>query len=187
MSEKKSLWDKVPFLQKLKNIKHIEIIIIAIFFVVLAIIFFSNKGEKKSEIVVSEYLSVEQYRQQLEDKLENVLSKIDGAGNVSVMITLNGGISYEYATESEEVTTSSSLSNGTNSKTTVTEKVVIVSINGKSTPLVVKEIYPEVLGVVVVCSGGGNVSVRLNVLSAVQTLLKVSDSNVEILAGIKTK
>ena len=133
MSEKTSVWDRIPFLQKLKNIKHIEVIVIAIFFVVLAVIFFSNKSSKTKSEIKSESLSVEQYQEQLEGKLEDVLSKIEGAGRVSVMITLNGGITYEYATESEEVTTSSSVTNGTNSKTTVTEKVVIVSVNGKST------------------------------------------------------
>ena len=183
MSEKSSIWDKIPFLQKLKNIKHVEVIIIAIFFVVLAVIFFSNKTTSKTSSIESESLTVEQYQEQLEFKLENVLSKIEGAGSVSVMITLNGGISYEYATESEEVTTSSSVTNGTNTKTTVTEKVVIVSVNGKSTPLVVREIYPDVSGVVVVSSGASNVAVKLNILSAVQTLLGVPDGNIEILIG----
>lgn len=187
MSDKKSFWEKFPFLQKLKSIKHIEIIIIAIFFVVLGIIFFSGKSEKKVSPIVSESISLEQYQQKLESNLEDVLSKIEGAGNVSVMLTLNGGISYEYATESEEVTTSNSVANGTNTKTTVTEKVVIVSINGKPTPLIVREIYPEVAGVVIVSSGADNVAVKLNMLSAVQTLLKISDSNIEILTGVKLK
>lgn len=184
MSEKKSsVWDRLTILQKLKNIKHIEFIIISIFLVILAIIFFSsNTDSKKNETSISGF-DIAQYAQILEKRLSVVLSEINGAGRVTVMITLDGGMSYEYATESEEVTTSSSITSGTNSKTTKSESVVIVTQNGKSSPLVVKEIYPGIAGVVVVCSGAGSVAVKLDIINAITTLLDVDDSKVQVLVG----
>ena len=181
---KKAFWDKIAFLQKLKNIKHIEIIVISIFVVILAIIYMSstsNKGKTVNQITSE--ASLEQYAQNLEKKLCQVLSRIDGAGKVSVMLTFDGRITYEYATDIEEVTTSSSVSGGSNTKTTINKEVIIITQNGKSTPLIIKEIYPEVSGVVVVASGAQSVAVKLNIVSAVETLLNINSTKIQVLVG----
>ncbi|MBE7082070.1 MAG: hypothetical protein E7378_00100 [Clostridiales bacterium] len=187
MSEKepkKSIWDKIPFLQKLKNIKHIGLLVIGIFVIVLILIYISSSSSKKStELPNSSEFNSQQYAQYLENKLIEVLDDINGVGKVSAMITLDGGMNYEYATESEEVTTTSQSGNSTNTKTTIDEKVVMVSINGKQTPLVIKSTYPKIVGVVVVAQGANNAQIKLNIARAIETLLDVSDSNVEILVG----
>lgn len=188
MSEKSktSIWDKVPLLQKLKNIKHIELIVVAIFIVILMIIYLSSGQSKtKSSTSTGAEFDINKYAENLEKRLTAVISEINGAGKVSVMITLDGGMSYEYAKECEEVTTSSSLTGGTNTKTTSSESVVIVNQNGKSTPLVVREIYPDVSGVVVVSSGASNVAVKMNIINAVTTLLGVSDNKIQVIIGGK--
>lgn len=178
---KSSVWDRVPLLQRIKSIKHIEIILLLIFVVVLALIYFSGSSNKnKTEDVTAEF-SIKEYNLYLENKLASVINEISGVDNVSVMITLDGGIKYEYAKEKDEVTTSSNVSGGTNSKTTVSEKVVVVSVNGKNTPLVVKEIYPDVLGVIVVARGVNDVKTKLNIISAIETVLGVKSDNIQIL------
>ena len=182
--EKKSIWDKFPFMQKLKNIKGIQYIIIGIFILVLGMIFLSTKSQTKQDIVSTSNLTAEAYAEYLENKLSNILSNISDAGNVSVMITLDGGMKYEYATESEEITTSTEVGGNTNSKTTKTEEVVIVTINGKSTPLIIKESYPKIVGVVVVASGASKAQVKLNIMNAITALLDVDDSKIQILLGI---
>ena len=50
-------------------------------------------------------------------------------------------------------------------------------------PLIIKESYPDVCGVVVVASGAGNVQVKLNIMKAIKTLLNVKDENIQILIG----
>ena len=188
MSDKNgsSFWDKLSIFQRLRSVKHIEVFVIIIFFVVLGIIFFSNLNlNDSSSNSTSAEFDFENYSSNLERKLENVISEIKGAGKVSIMISFDGGIRYEYAKQSEEVTTSSTLSGGTNSKTTTNESLVIVTQNGKSTPLIVKQIYPDVVGVVVVSSGAKDVSVKLNIISAISTLLEISDNKIEVLVGEK--
>lgn len=182
-SKKSSVWDKIPFFQKIKNIKHIELIVISIFVLILGVVYFSSTGSNNANAELNSDASLEEYANYLEEKLKSVIGNIDGVGNVSVMLTFDGRITYEYATESEEVTTSSSVTNGTNTKTTINEKVIIVTQNGKNTPLVVKEIYPKVGGVLVVASGANDVKVRLNIISAVQTLLNVDDAKIQVLSG----
>lgn len=180
---KKSIWDKLPFIQKLKNIKGIQYIILGIFVLLLGVIFMSTKTQNGQEFANASDLTAEAYAEYLEVKLSNILSDISGAGKVSVMITLDGGMRYEYATESEEVTTSTEVGENLNSKTTISEEVVIVTINGKSTPLVIKESYPKIIGVVVVASGAAKAQVKLNIMNAITALLDVSDANIQILIG----
>lgn len=182
MSDKNGSWDKVPFIQRLKNIKHIELIVVAIFVVVLLMVYISSSKKTKTinQNITSE-AKLEEYGEMLENKIAGILTRINGAGDVSVLITFDGRISYEYATESEEITTSNSISNGTNTKTTTNEKIIIVNQNGKSGPLIVKEIYPPVSGVVVVSKGASNVAVRLNIISAVETALGISANKIMVL------
>lgn len=182
MSEN-TLKDKLSFFQKLKNIKHIELILVGVFVLVLGVIFLSSTSSNKTTAELSNSNSLEDYASYLETKLTSVLKRIENAGNVSVMLTFDGRIKYEYATESEEVTTSSSVASGTNTKTVVNEKVIIVTQNGKSTPLIVREIYPEIAGVVVVASGANSVAVRLNIISAVETLLGIENAKIQVLCG----
>ena len=147
----------------------------------MAIIYISSSSS--TSIKSSDEFNAEIYANNLENKLENVLKEISGAGRVSVMIMLDGGMKYEYAKESEEVTTSSSLTNGTNSKTTTNENIVMITQNGKQTPLTIRQYYPDVTGVVVVCSGASNVAVKLNIISAVSTILGIDANKIEVLVG----
>lgn len=181
--EKNSILDRVPFLQKLKNIKHIEYIIIGIFVVILAVIYMSSTSKSNSNSATNAETSLEEYGNYLETKLKNVLGDIKGVGSVSVMITFNGRITYEYATETEETTTTSSVTSGSNTKTVTKEEVILINKNGQQVPIIVKEVYPEIAGVVIVASGAKDVSVRLNIISATTTLFDISDNNIQVLIG----
>ena len=80
------------WLEKLKNIKHIEIYIAVIFIIVLALIFMSNSGFRSSGNKTdksSENLTVTEYIEKVENNLEEILTNIEGVENVKVMITLN--------------------------------------------------------------------------------------------------
>ena len=118
---------------------------------------------------------------EMEDRLKRVLSKVDGVGDVDVIIN------YESTAErvpafSEDRQVSKSDSQDTSSETT-SEKSDIATVqgNGASEALVVKENQPEVRGVIVVAQGAEDISVRMNLLNAVTTLLNVSADKVEIL------
>ena len=52
--EKVSIWDKIPFLKKIKNIKHIQYILIAIFVLLLGLIYFSTtNNSNKQEVTIT--------------------------------------------------------------------------------------------------------------------------------------
>lgn len=164
---------------KIKSIKHIEIIAAVVVGLFVCLIYFSffgksSKDDKISQNSTAGYSTITEYVDMLENKLCNVLSKISGVGNVNVIITVQSGFTYEYATDTE---TKTSVSGST--ETTITTQTVIL-VSGE--PLISREIYPTIKGVVVVAEGAENIAVKLNILTAVETVLDVDENNITILA-----
>ena len=170
---------------KLKNIKHFEIIVAVLFCAILLVIYISTLNTDTTTQTDTTSLTTEEYATFLENKLSSVLSDVNGAGKVSVMITLECGIEYVYATESEEVTNTTTSDDNTTTKTTSSENILLVTTSGKSTPVVLKQNLPKVSGVIVVAYGASNISVRMELMNAVTSLLGVSAENVQILVGTK--
>ncbi len=182
---------KFKWFQKLKNVKHIEIILVVVLACLVLLIWFSDfGGSKKSTSVekVSSINSTERYAELLESRLESALSKISGAGNVKVMITFDGVTELVLASTKDEKinSTSNSSQNGTTNKTenkTVSTEPVLITENGSTNPIVLMEILPDIKGVIVVAQGADNIRVKLDLLKAVQALLSVQSSQVEIFTG----
>ncbi len=174
---------KITIWERLKNIKHFEIIIVVVFCAILLLIYSSTFSSTKSEKNTLTALTTEEYAEYLENKLSNVLSQINGAGNVSVMVTLACGVEYVYATNATEETTSQTNNGVTTTQTTTTEEIILVSQSGKDSPLVIKENLPKVSGVLIVSSGASNISVMLELQKAVMALLEIDAEDIEILVG----
>lgn len=174
---------KIAFWDKIKNIKHFEIIIVVVFCAILLLIYSSTFSSTKSEENTLTALTTEEYAQYLENKLSNVLSQINGAGNVSVMVTLSCGVEYVYATNTTEETTSQTVGGTTTTQTTITEELILVSQSGRDSPIIIRENLPKVSGVLVVSSGASNISVMLELQKAVMALLEIDAEDIEILVG----
>ncbi len=153
--------------ERVKSIKNIEVIIAVIICVIIVILFISglNGGEKKSSEIPSTFY---EYNLQLENKLSNVISSIKGCGNAAVAITYESGTEKVYAYETQ-IQTSGGVT---------TEKQEIITVQGQ--PLVIKELSPNILGVVVVASGADNPVVRMQINEVVVTLLGIDGSKVQV-------
>jgi stage III sporulation protein AG len=140
-------------------------------------IFNENKNENTKEVQAKE-------DDDLESKLESILSKIDGAGEVDAMITFKSGAQIEPAYNSnstKEETTEKDSQGGERTVTTSSEnKTMITSSENK--PVVIKTSEAEIKGVIVVSSGASDPVVKERLYSAVQTALQVSGHQVEIYA-----
>lgn len=80
----------IKWLEKLKNIKHIEIYVAIIFIVILLLVYFGKFTPKeKTNNTTTNELSVTAYVSNIESNLEDILSNIAGVSNVKVMITLD--------------------------------------------------------------------------------------------------
>ena len=184
MNEEKNkvsgLFSNVKIFQKLKGIKHIEIIFAIILCAIIVVIYLSSLGKNDNRQTSSQnFTSISEYSAFLENKLANVLGNIDGAGNVSAMITFESGTEYVYAQNEESKTNSNTSASSTTSTTTTTSSPYIKNNEG----LLIKEILPKISGVVVVCSGAKDTKVKLEIVKAVQALLDVPIANIEVLVG----
>lgn len=179
--------EKNNTLKKLLKNKQIKVVIIVLIFSLCALFILNSSFGTSLTTATSNksggsnFTSSLDYCEQLESKLKNVLNKINGAGNVSVMITVKGAPELIIASSSnEKTTTNSTTSGGTQSNTSISSDPVIVTNSGVSSPLILTEKLPEITGVVVVADGAKDVKVRLSLLQAVQALLQVKSSNIQI-------
>lgn len=131
------------------------------------------------------------YVRNLENQLSVVLSQIGGAGKVSVMITLKTGteiIPAKDETISDKTTNEKDTEGGTRiiNEQNTTDKVVFKNEQGgASEPLVLKEINPEIKGVIIVAEGAKDPKVKLKLTEAVQTVLDVPAYRVSIFESNK--
>jgi hypothetical protein len=127
--------------------------------------------------------SAEEYAAALERRLEGILGKIDGVGEVEVMITVKSGYTYTYAmTEKVNSDVSEEYKSDDQRKTqqkNTTEQSYVMVEDGDS-PLVTALNEPEIKGVVVVCGGGGDPRVVSEVITAVKTALDISTAKITV-------
>ena len=121
----------------------------------------------------------ESFKQRTENELKEIISKIDGVGEVSLMLTLDGTTEYVYA---EDVDTETDEDNDSKSNKYKNE-VIIVDSDGEEKALVKKIVEPKVKGVVIVCTGGGNSGIKERVTKAVSSALNISTNNICVEKG----
>ncbi len=167
---------------KIKNLKLVGLVVL-LTAVVVGYFFISKSSTKTtsaSKATNSYYTSSLDYAKALETKMQNVLSNISGSGKVSVMVTLSSSLEIVYAESVDEKNNSSVSSNNSTSTKNTTSNTIIVKNNGVNSPLVVKEILPEIKGVVVVCEGAKDVNIKLKIVQAVKALLDIPSNNIQV-------
>lgn len=129
--------------------------------------------------------SGEEYARQLEQRLRETLSQMEGVGKVRVMITLKS--SQELVVEKEQPFLRSSTNendsqggNRTVSQLETEENTVYRTDGSVSEPYVVKTLPPQVEGVVVVAEGAGSGTVDRTIVEMVQALFGVEAHKVKV-------
>jgi stage III sporulation protein AG len=169
-----------------KKIQYLAIMLIII--VILTIYFASGSiGAKKQEDTAPSATQGSQSAvttDSIEAKLASTLSRIEGAGDVEVMITYESTseIVPAISVDKQTSTTTDNSDNGTSTTSTENTQSEVVTVGGSSgnSALVLKEVSPKIRGVIVVAEGADDITVKLNLLSAVETLLSVSPRQVDV-------
>ena len=127
-------------------------------------------------------VTAEQYVEQTEKRLSELIGHIAGAGECQVMVTLENGVEYVYASEqkinSDRVEDTGTDSSKLSEKEDSEQSVIMVETENGKEGLLVTELQPTVRGVVVVCEGGGEEDVAQRIVSAVTTALNISSKRV---------
>lgn len=132
---------------------------------------------------VKEVTSEAGYEQQLEKRLISILQKMEGVGQVSVMVTTYSNeekVLAEDVTESNQQSEEKDQAGGTRNSVTANSNHQVVLQSG-NTPYVVKENKPEIKGVLILAEGADNSTVRSAITEAVASLLDVPVHKVSVL------
>lgn len=169
-------------LKKLKSLnigkKNVAMIILAVVMLfMLAVSEFADGFKNTESINEDGSVNSQKYIQQTEKELELILEKINGAGKVEVMLTLES--SYEnvfakgYSTKEDK--------GEKDEKKEVQEEYIIIK-NGSSNEecLVVKVYEPAIKGVAVVAEGADNIKVKNAITQTVCALFNISSARVSV-------
>ena len=199
----KNIKDLIKIKNKGTNKKKIEnlimfLVLLIITIIAINIVLGDNKKSNQNEnIQPSEYkqLSTENYNNSsnisnnseynLEEELENVLSKIAGVGQVKVLITYSESseIVPMYNEKSTESTTQETDTNGgvrtiqqaDNSKEIIYEE----KSNGKI-PITKKVVLPKIEGAIVIAQGANNTNTKVNIIQAVGAVTGLPTHKVQV-------
>ncbi len=147
----------------------------------LALIFLSgflpldNKSEESTGAdPPQETFTSDDYRKELEGELEGIISKIDGAGSVEILITMESTAEDIYAADRSESTSADAVHSEQN------EYVIIKGRDGSEQTVLKKQRMPEIRGVLVVCEGGDSSVIREKITAAVAGALGIARGKVVV-------
>ncbi len=166
--------------EKLKLDKKIVIIALAgVMGIILLIIseMLPTEKEETAQVQPPQQTSYTQYAENIEEKLQKLISSIQGAGKTQVMVTLESSDENVYATESKRV-------DGENNSS-YENSIIVVENDGGEGGVLLKVIEPEIRGVAVVCDGGNSPQVKQSIIDTVTAVLGISSARVNI-ATMKT-
>lgn len=144
-----------------------------------------KQAEEAKENISKENNTMEASKDEIEQKLEDILEKIDGAGDVKVMITYQD--SGTQVVEKDKNTSENSLEESDSTggvrstkEQQLQESTVYEDADAGNTPFVSKELLPKVEGILIVASGGDNQKVKQNISEAVLALFQVEAHRIKI-------
>lgn len=174
--------------------KLIMIFLAGILLLVLSIPSFTktDTGSKTAEStgtarVQNESSTEADYTRQMEQKLTDILSEVEGIGKIKVMITLKASkerVPLKDSPYTEESDTQEDGAGGTKESKSVTredETVMVSDGSGQSQPYVVKETEPKVEGILVLAQGGDNSKLINEIVEAVQVLFDVPSHKIKVM------
>ena len=162
--------DWVTLREKLRLwLKEYRYVILVLFLgIVLMLLPQSNEREEgDTEAPVAETVAAVS----LQEQLEQILTMVQGAGKVRVLLTKAAGERVVYQTDGEE--------SSQNSKRTDT---VILSDPGRAESGLVQQILPPTYqGAVILCQGADSAAVRLALIEAVSNATGLSSDRISVL------
>ena len=154
-------------IKKYVNNKSLYIIII----IGVVFMLFSGGGKKHEDNISTP----EQTAYSDEERLESILEKIHGVGEVSVLVTYYGTTTYDVAFEKKQKSTEKEDEN------VWSEESSVITSGGE--PLIQGVVYPKAKGVVIIAQGAGDAEIKKAITDAAVAALEISSYKVCVLEG----
>lgn len=127
----------------------------------------------------------------LEQKLEDILAKINGVGNVSVLVTYSQSseiIAMYNETSKSSYTQEEDSEGGTRKvdETDSTKEVIYTQENGVNVPVTQKIVNPTIEGAIITAVGASNATVKTNIIQAVEAVTGLPTHKIQVFEMSKT-
>ncbi len=173
-----------------KKIENMVVLVIIVIITIIAINTIWNKEEKKdtkiqketttlTKQLASEETGVEnvEEEQEIQTKLENILSNITGVGKVKVLISYSESsqVVAMYNENSKNSQVEEKDSGGGTRLTTqedIQKDIIYKEEDGQKVPITQKIINPKIEGAIVTAEGAGSADVKNNIILAVEAVTR---------------
>ena len=183
-----------------KKIENLVVFVIILIITLIVINYVWNDGDEKNTNNVKEESSYKQLattvssentKTDLEQKLEDILSKIDGVGKVSVLITYSQSseVIAMYNETSKSSFTEEEDSEGGKRKideTESTKEIIYTQENGVNVPVTQKVVNPVIEGAIITAVGANNATVKTNIIQAVEAVTGLPTHKIQVFEMSKT-
>ena len=121
----------------------------------------------------------------LEEKLEDILSKIEGVGSVKVFINYSESSETVamYNENSKMSTTEETDKSGGTRKVEQTDsqkEVIYQEQNGSKIPIVQKTVEPKIEGAIITAKGAGDINVKTSIIQAVEAATGLATHKIQV-------
>ena len=169
-------------LNKSKNMKTFVILGLAagVLLIILSVIS-SGAGEQNARLMREQNLSridSSDYVRIQEEKITEIIERIEGVRNPFVMLTLETSSEHQYAVKQN---IRESTRNGEITQRDVSKEIMFYGDDKQ--PILIREIKPVIRGVAVVAEGISNAETQLQILNLVSTVLNVPTNRVYVISA----
>jgi stage III sporulation protein AG len=153
-------------------LKRYKVVLVVLFTGIILLLLPDGDAESKNVINSSEYTTNFDL-DEIESRMEKILSNIEGVGNLSLMLTVNEDFENIFAANRE-------YREGENN---IEERLEIITVSkegGNEEPVLERRKYPSFQGALVVCDGGDDPEVKLLITKAVAALTGLGTDRISV-------
>lgn len=129
------------------------------------------------------------YERRLEQRVRELLLQVEGVGKVDVMIVLKSSaqkVFHQEGSRSSTHTKEEDSAGGMRDQEILEEeqRAATYSTGGEQGPVIEKELYPEISGIVITASGGGNPAIQAEISAAMEALFGIPAHKIKVLKRV---
>lgn len=192
--DKDKILNELKKLLRDKKVNYALCILLVVAFILIAInVFLPRFTDTKSVNTSSEavdnqdtkVINLAEYENEQKKALINILKRIEGIGDVDVMINFQSGEVKvpAYDTTTQTTITEETDNNGgkrVNNQKNDGSTVVMTNNNGDNEPFILETYKPKVVGVIVVAAGAKNSKTKSDIQKAVESLYDIAANKVNV-------
>lgn len=161
-------WTDEKLKQVLEKYRYV-FLVLAVGLILLVLPTGTSEETETAPVAAQASADTEAWLAQQEQRLAQALSSIEGVGETKVVLTLESGPQSVLAADGlgEEQ-----------------ETVIVSAGSGYQETVTIQELSPKLQGALVICQGGGNANIKLQVLQAMEALTGLNANQISICKGM---